>query len=176
MKHVKLYENFGNMGKSPAQVLVTGDWRGITKDGRPLPFIPPATFIFQYLPPGSPIPSGYEEMEKNPLGMNEIAEEVFTMDQNGSPLEPKDYQDWKGIKTQRGEDMRNGVLRLFIDPSINPVQLKSFLQEEADKIWTKRSDSYYYRVDYDNLEGILNTRYMRMADLPFERVIVFTKP
>lgn len=174
MKHIKLYENFGNMGKSPAQLLVTGDWEGITKDGTFLPFIPPATFIFQYLPPGSPIPSGYEGMANNPLQMNEIAD-VFLIDQEGSPLEPRDYQDWKGIKTQHAEEMRNGVLRLFIDPSINPVQLKSFLQEEADKIWTKASDSYYYRVDYDNLEDILNPYYMRtaMADRPFKRNIVF---
>ena len=91
LKHVKLFEAFSNTATiKPAQLLVSGDWTGITRDGSPIEWIAPATFIFKYLPAGSPIPSGYEDYDAY-NNIEDIAEEAFGGDQNGVNVAPKDY-------------------------------------------------------------------------------------
>ncbi len=138
MKHIKMFEAFsmGSMGSTPAQLLVSGDWIGITKDGTPLDFIAPATYIFQYLPAGTPIPSGYEREAERPYGdLESIAEEAFGGDQNGINVTPKDPIYMKNDRSELAQDRRKGVLRMFIDPSINPSDIKSYLTDEADAIF-----------------------------------------
>ena len=137
MKHVKLFENFSmEAGEGPAQLLVSGDWTGITKDGTPLDFIAPATYIFEYLPAGSPVPSGYERDAERPYSdLGSISEEAFGGDQSGINIAPKDFQYTKGDNSQYAQDTREGVRRLFIDPSIDPSDIKSYLADEADAIF-----------------------------------------
>ena len=156
MKHVKLFEAF-SMGSTPAQLLVSGDWTGITKDGSPETFIAPATFIFKYLPAGSPVPSDYEKDAQNPIDDLEfIADYALTGDQSGV-------------------NVAQGDLRLFIDPAISPSELESYLRKKCDSIWGIASDKEYYGVDSGNY-GDLDPKYLRlaMADKPFPRKVVFT--
>jgi hypothetical protein len=175
MKHIKLFESFSG---SPAQLLVSGDWSGITNDGRPDDWIAPATFFFQYLPPGSPIPTGYEYVTRDRdfyTDLELISEESFGGDQNGVNVAPKQWRDLTGKTSQQAEDLRNGVLRLFIDPSINVEELESHLREEAEEIWSAGSDEEYYDV-LDRPEDF-DPSYLKMAKMnrPFPRKIVFEK-
>jgi len=175
MKHIKLFESFAS---SPAQLLVTGDWTGITDDGRPVDWVAPSTFFFEYLPSGSPIPSGYVNAEDFTItDLEYLAEEAFGGDQNGINVAPKDYLSLVGDTSQYAEDLRNGVLRIFIDPSISVSQLESYLREEASNIWDSVSDQNYYGVlDYGETEG-LDPEYVRLAEenKPFPRKIIFKK-
>ena len=41
MKHVKLFEDFGQMGQDPALIVATGDWTGITQTGEAVDFTSP---------------------------------------------------------------------------------------------------------------------------------------
>ncbi len=177
MKHIKLFEDFSmGAGQGPAQLLVSGDWTGITKDGSPETFIAPATFIFQYLPAGSPVPSGYEEDALEPISDLEfIAEESFSGDQNGVNVAPKDFTYMKGDNSQRAQDMKQGVVRMFIDPSIEPSELESYLRKECDDLWGIASDKEYYGVDSSDY-GDLDPKYLRLAmeDKPFPRKVVFS--
>jgi hypothetical protein len=177
MKHIKLFEDFSmGAGQGPAQLLVSGDWTGITKDGSPENFIAPATFIFQYLPAGSPVPSGYEIDAKRPYSdLASISEESFGGDQNGVNVSPKDYMDMKGDRTQRAQDMKQGVVRMFIDPSIEPSELESYLKSECDRVWSTASDKEYYMVDdYDGGSFTPNYLALAMKDRPFKRKVIFT--
>ncbi len=158
MKHIKIFEDFSmGAGQGPAQLLVSGDWTGITKDGSPETFIAPATFIFQYLPAGSPVPSGYEKDAENPIDDLElIADYTLTGDQSGV-------------------NVAQGDLRLFIDPAISPSELESYLRKKCDSIWGIASDKEYYGVDSGNY-GDLDPKYLRLAmeDKPFPRKVVFS--
>ena len=154
MKHVKLFEDFSmGAGQGPAQLLVSGDWTGITKDGSPENFIAPATFIFRYLPAGSPVPSGYKGMPISDLEL--IAEQAFGADQNGVNVAQED-------------------LRLLIDPAISPSELESYLRNECDNIWGNTSDEEYYSISSLDT-GNLDPKYLRlaMADKSFPRKVVF---
>ena len=172
-----MFENFrtDSTGSGPAQLLVSGDWTGITKDGTPLDFVAPATFIFEYLPAGTPIPSGYEREAEEPIDdLEYIAEESFGGDQGGINVAPKGYPYMIGNNTQLAMDMRKGILRLFIDPTINPSDLESYLKNECHRLFMIASDKEYYMVDdYDS--DIFEPAYWRlaMADRPFRRKVVF---
>ena len=178
LNHIQMFENFGmsSMASGPAQLLVSGDWTGITKDGTPLDFVAPATFIFEYLPAGSPVPSGYEMDANRPYtDLGDISEEAFGGDQSGVNVAPKDYAYMKGDESQSAQDTRQGVLRLFIDPSINPSELESYLKDDCEKIWSIASDQEYYMVDVDEDDDLFDPRYARLAmeDKPFRRKVVF---
>jgi hypothetical protein len=177
MKHVKMFEAFsmGSMDSTPPQLLVSGDWTGITKDGTPLDDVTPATFIFEYMPAGSPVPSGYEREARDPYdNLDTIAEEAFGGDQNGINVAPKDFMDMKNDRSQRAQDVRKGVLRMFIDPSINPSELRSYLKETLDEIYSMTSDVNYFSIDPE--DDFLDPRYARLAmqDKPFKRKMIFT--
>ena len=179
LKHVKLFENFGNI--KPAQLLVSGDWTGITKDGSPIEWIAPATFIFKYLPEGSPIPSGYEDYAAY-NNIEDIAEEAFGGDQNGVNVAPKDYAYMEADNSQYATDIKEGVLRLFIDTDtegLSPEDMESYLRAEADRMWTTSSDAEYYQVDEwsDYEKANLNPEYLRLAEenQPFPRKVMFNK-
>jgi hypothetical protein len=168
-------------GGSPAQLVVMGDWMGITKDGTPETWIAPATFICKYLPPGSPIPSGYEWESAEPISdLNAISEEAFGGDQNGSSVAPKNYAYMEKDNSGAAQDMRDGILRFFIDPSLSPEDIESHLKSEADKIWTVGSDEEYYNVVSSIFQGpsdeeMYEPNYVRLAaaNKPFPRKIQF---
>ena len=173
MKHVKLFEDFSSTGQGPAQLLVSGDWTGITKDGAPETFIAPATFFVEYLPAGSPIPSGYDA--EDPItDLEYISEEAFGGDQNGVNVAPKDFVYMQDNNSQYAKEMRQGVLRLFIDPSISPSEIESYLKDECARIWSIASDKEYYMVD--NTSGSFTPNYLKLAmeDRPFRRKVMFT--
>jgi hypothetical protein len=162
MKHIELFENFemgdSSMSNSPAQLLVMGDWGGITKDGIPLEFVAPATFIVKYLPPGSEILSGDEMDAEDPYtDLEDIAEDIFTIP----------YVDF------------DKTVRYFIDPSLSPKMIESYLKSEADRIWTAASDEEYYMIlssGDPNTNKIYEPNYLRLAsmDKPFPRKVIFT--
>jgi hypothetical protein len=176
MKHIKLFEDYkSSVVSRPAQLLVTGDWKGITEDGTPLDFIAPATFNCRYLPPGSSIPSGYEKDAESPYSDLEfITEYVLTGDQSGVNVAPKDFASMKGDNSQRARDMRKGLIRLFIDPAIDPSRLELYLKRECYRIWGNISDKEYYGVDSGDY-GDLDPKYLKLAmeDKPFPRKVVF---
>ena len=182
LKHVKLFEAFSNTATiKPAQLLVSGDWTGITRDGSPIEWIAPATFIFKYLPAGSPIPSGYEDYDAY-NNIEDIAEEAFGGDQNGVNVAPKDYAYMEAENSQYATDMKEGILRLFIDTDtegLSPEDMESYLRAEADRMWTASSDADYYQVaDYgDDEKENLDPEYLRLAEenQPFPRKVMFNK-
>jgi hypothetical protein len=180
MKHVKLFEDFyfpeQGMGSGPAQLLVSGDWTGITKDGAPETFIAPATFFVEYLPAGSPIPSGYKDQSEDPIAdLEYISEEAFGGDQNGVNVAPQSPQYMKGDNSQYAQDVKQGVLRLFVDPAISPAEIESYLKSECDRIWSTASDKEYYMVDdYDGGSFTPNYLALAMKDRPFKRKVIFT--
>ena len=172
MKHIRLFEQYNNT-EAPAQLLVSGDWKGITKDGSPDGWIAPATFFFEYLPPGSPIPSGYD----HPVygidvitDLETIAEESFTGDQNGINVAPKNYLSLQGDTSQMAEDVRNGLIRMFIDPSINVGELESYLEKYHKDMAEGEPDLWDEGED-------LEPEYLRFVKegKPFPRKIVFKK-
>ena len=179
LKHVKLFENFGTT--KPAQLLVSGDWTGITRDGSPIEWIAPATFIFKYLPEGSPIPSGYEDYAAY-NNIEDIAEEAFGGDQSGVNVVPKNYAYMEGDNSQYATDTKEGVLRLFIDTDtegLSPEDMESYLRAEADRMWATSSDAEYYQVDEwsDYEKANLDPEYLRLAEenQPFPRKVMFNK-
>jgi hypothetical protein len=162
LDHIQMFEGFDplSMRPGPAQLLVSGDWTGITKGGRPLLFTTPSTFIFKYLPAGSPIPSGYETEAKEPIGdVEHIAEESFGGGQSGLNVAPKDFDHLGDDTSQFAEDVRQGVIRLFIDPSLNPSEIKSHLKNEASRIYNE--DPSYEEDDCLDILGSrnLSTKY-----------------
>jgi len=172
---IEEYLNNFSAGEGPAQLLVSGDWAGITKDGTPLDFIAPATYIFEYLPAGSPVPSGYEIDAKNPIDdLEYIIEDSFGGDQNGVNVAPKDFASIKGDNSQYAQDTRQGVLRRFIDPSIEPLELESYLKERLDEIYSITSDVDYFDVDPE--DDFFDPGYARLAreNKPFKRKMIFT--
>ena len=172
MKHIKLFESFG---EGPAQLLVSGDWTGITKDGSPETFIAPATFICKFLPAGSPIPSGYEDQANDPTSdLAFIEEEAFGGDQNGVNVAPKDFEGMDNDTSQLANDIRQGTRRIFIDPSLNPQMIESHLRDACNRTWSKASDEEYYMVSEIEPDNF-TPDYLRAAeeDRPFPRKVIF---
>ena len=160
MKHVKLFEAWDQAmsSQTPSQLLVTGDWTGIlTNPDKFAPdfagdFIAPMTYTFHYLPAGSPIPSGYEMEAKEPLNnMEDIAESVFGGDQNGAYTAPHDYTYLKKDPSDYANDIRKGIVRLFIDPSIDPADIETAMKEQCEGIYngTSNFDSDMVASDED---------------------------
>jgi len=178
MKHVKLFETFLS---TPAQLIVSGDWTGILEnpDKFAVPFdgefIAPATFICEYMPAGSPIPSGYENQADPQSDLGMISEEVFGGDQNGANVAPKDYSYMSGNNSQYVKDMREGIVRIFIDPSLNPSEIESYLKDECSRIWGAGSEEEYYSIS-EYPAGTFEPNYMKLAmsGRSFPRKVVFT--
>jgi hypothetical protein len=183
MKHVKLFEAWDQemTGQTPAQLLVTGDWTGILTNPDKFAedfagdFIAPMTYIFQYLPAGSPIPSGYEMEGEEPLdNMEDIAENIFGGDQNGAYTAPDKSIYSSKLKTQFGQDRRDGIVRLFIDPSIDPADIEVSMKEQCEQIYNgpenfdsdaaESFDSYTFEPEF--IEAA-------QSGTPFPRRVIF---
>lgn len=183
MKHVKLFEDFGQMmgSQSPAQLVITGDWDGIIKSRMGdterdfLDFIHPMTFNVEYLPAGSPVPSGYDT-EEPVQDMETIRELIFSGGQDGTPLAPKDYLYMKDDTSGQAQDMRKGILRIFVDPSIDPMKIKRFLEEEVKSFDYENFDrDEVQAIVGDGKAGDFNPAFIdaAMSDKPFPRKLVF---
>jgi hypothetical protein len=157
MKHVKLFEAWDQemTDQAPAQLLATGEWTGILNNPNPLvrsfqgTFIPPATFHVTYIAPGGDIPSGYEDVEAY-SDMEDIAEEVFGGDQNGANVAPQNYAYMEDDMSGAAEDMRKGIRRILIDPSIDPSEIAAFLSDHLREI---EDSGAYLDVDADTVSG-----------------------
>jgi len=186
MKHVKLFEAWDQeiSGQAPAQLLVMGDWTGILinpdKTAKPFEgeFTPPATFEFKYFAPGEmEIPVGYEYPAEEPIAdMETIAEEAFGGDQNGANVAPKDYVDLQGDESVSAQDSRNGIVRLFIDPNINPKELEDFLKAKCEEIWGEYNHDVDTVESYDEeAQETFDPAFIEaaMTDQPFPRRVIF---
>ena len=164
-----------NLKITPAQLLVTGDWTGITKEGSPIDFVPPSIFTFEYLPAGTPIPSGYEHFENEGyVDLYQISEEAFGGDQNGCNVSPKNYVYLQGNNSQYAEDLRQGILRIFVSPSLSLEEIKEYLIKECHEIWSISNDDDYYMVlSFDEDEFDLDYLKLAREGKSFQRKVIF---
>jgi hypothetical protein len=184
MKHVKLFEAWDQemTEQTPAQLLVTGDWTGIlTNPDKFAPgfagdFIAPMTYTFQYLPAGSPIPSGYEMEGEEPLeDMEEIAESVFGGDQNGAYTAPDKSIYTSKIETQFDQDRRDGIVRLFIDPSIDPADIETAMKDQCENVYNGEENFDGESVDANENDSEFEPAFIEAArnGTPFPRRVIF---
>ena len=146
MKHVKLFEQFTSSGSGMNPVIIAkGDWSGILLDptneniSMYASFIQPSTFTVDYLTnpkagEGPDVSYGiYDDVET-------IVDDIVAGDQNGHVLAPKDYATPSNPKgSQADMDEKNGIVRLSVDSSIDPEEIRSALEVALDTI---NSDSY----------------------------------
>jgi hypothetical protein len=185
MKHVKLFEAWDQemSGQTPAQLLVTGDWTGILTNpdkfarGFAGEFIAPMTYIFQYVPAGSPIPSGYEFINsEEPLdNMEDIAESVFGGDQSGAYTAPDKSVYTSEIETQFGQDRRDGIVRLFIDPSIDPADIETAMKDQCENIYNGEENWDSDSIDATEDPSLFEPAFLEAAQsgTPFPRRVIF---
>jgi hypothetical protein len=146
MKHVKLFEQFTSSGSGMNPVIIAkGDWSGILLDptneniSMYASFVQPSTFTVDYItnPKTGEGPEVsydiYDDVET-------IVDMIISGDQNGHVLAPKDYATPSNPKGSQGDmDEKTGIVRMEVDPSIDPEEIRSALQEGVDTINT---DSY----------------------------------
>lgn len=184
MKHIKLFESFTSemSAETPAQLAVTGDWTGIlTNPDKFAPdfageFIAPMTYTFRYLPAGSPIPSGYEREAEEPLdNMEDIAESVFGGDQNGAYTVPHDYVYLKKDMSDYANDIRQGIVRLFIDPSIDPADVENAMKEQCENIYNGASNFDSEMINDTEDKFTFEPAFVEAAlsGTPFPRRVIF---
>ena len=147
MKHIKLFESFTTSGSGMNPVLISkGDWSEILLDptneniSLNALFIHPSTFIVDYITNPKPgeaqndIGYTYDDVEN-------IVENIVGGDQNGHVLAPKNYATPSYTKGSQGDmDEKNGIVRMNVDPSIDPEEIKSALQVALDSINDSPSD------------------------------------
>ena len=147
-KHIKLFEQFTTSGSGSGMdpvIIAKGDWSGILLDPTNenislyASFIQPSTFTVDYLtnPKAGEAPDVsydiYDDVET-------IVDEIISGDQGGHVLAPKDLKYPSHPKGTQGDmDEKNGIQRMVIDPSIDPEEIRSALQEGVDII---NSDPY----------------------------------
>jgi hypothetical protein len=184
MKHVKLFEAWDQemSGQTPAQLLVTGDWTGILtnpdkfEQGFAGEFIAPMTYIFQYVPAGSPIPEGYEMEGEEPIdNMEDIADSVFGGDQNGAYTAPDKSIYTSQIETQFGQDRRDGIVRLFIDPSIDPADIETAMKEYCENVYNGEENFDGEMIDGTEDASEFEPAFLEAAQsgTPFPRRVIF---
>ena len=158
MKHVKLFEQFTSSGSGMNPVIIAkGDWSGILLDptneniSMHGSFIHPSTFTVDYItnPKTGEGPEVsydiYDDVET-------IVDEIISGDQNGHVLTPKDYATPSHSKgSQADMDEKNGIKRMEVDPSIDPEEIRSALQEGVDNI-----NMNAYDHDSDTAEEIVS--------------------
>jgi hypothetical protein len=184
MKHVKLFEAWDQemTGQTPAQLLVTGDWAGIlTNPDKFSPdfigeFIIPATYIFEYLPAGSPIPAGYEDEAEEPIDdIEAIGDAAFGGDQNGVYVVPGDYSKMYVEGSPEIADKAAGIVRLFIDPSLDPEEIKESMEAMCEAFYSGVSSSELGESIEDHDPSSFEPEFFQAAenDEPFPRKVIF---
>jgi hypothetical protein len=117
MKHIKLFEDFGQMGQGPALIVATGDWTGITQTGEAVDFTSPAVVNVTYYENPTP-----EQMSQVTYGDDSIWDpddavyEIMGGDQGGTNL----YKD-----NQEG-------LAILVDRSKGPEEIEREMQDIID--------------------------------------------
>lgn len=100
MKHIKLFESFGQMEQGPALIVATGDWTGITQTGEAVDFTVPAVVNVTYYINPTPeqisqatkeFPSGYP-LEETIFSPDDAAYEIIGGDQGGTNLYKDDQE------------------------------------------------------------------------------------
>ena len=124
MKHVKLFEDFGQMGQGPALIVATGDWTGITQDGEGVDFTAPAVVNVTYYT--NPTPEQISEVQNmygqtmygqtEPWSPDDAAYEIMSGDQGGTNL----YKD-----NQEG-------LAILVDRTKGPEEIERIIQNIID--------------------------------------------
>ena len=116
MKHIKLFEDFGQMGQGPALIVATGDWTGITKTGEAVDFTVPAVVNVTYYTNPTP-----EQMSQITYGQEEVfspedaVAEIIGGDQGGTNLY-KDNQEGVAIlvdKSQSPKEIKREIQRII---------------------------------------------------------------
>lgn len=127
MKHVKLFESFDRGRNSMSEVSLIearGDWSGITKNGKPDPFILPSAIDILYYPNPTPdqIKTAFDQTTLSPSQFDfflsnvngtagEVTDNIIQSDQNGSYI----YQD--------------NPLYLLVSSDVSPREIKSDLED-----------------------------------------------
>jgi hypothetical protein len=114
MKHVKLFEDFGQMGQGPALIVATGDWVGITQTGEAVDFTAPAVVNVTYYE--NPTPEQISENGPDIWSPEEAVYEIMSGDQGGTNL----FKD-----NQEG-------LAILVDRSKGPEEIEREIQEIID--------------------------------------------
>jgi hypothetical protein len=136
MKHVKLFESFRGERNSMSEVSlieVSGDWSGITKNGKPDPFILPSSVNIRYYPNPTPdqIKTAFDQSTLSPSQFDfflsnvsrtaeEVTDNIMQTDQSGSYI----YQD--------------NPLYLLVSSDVSPREIKNGLED--------------FLVDYESIE------------------------
>jgi|GEM_PF-7130687 len=117
MKHIKLFENFVQMGENPALIVAKGDWTGITQTGEGVDFTAPAVVnVTYYTNPTPEQISQAKDANLEPYSPEDAAYEIMSGDQGGSNL----YKD-----NQEG-------LAILVDRSKGPEEIERIIQGIID--------------------------------------------
>ena len=126
MKHIKLFENFSQIGQDPALIVATGDWTGITQTGEAVDFTTPMVINVTYY--ANPTPEQISQVqnihqqffydEADIWSPEDAVTEIMSGDQGGTNL----FKD-----NQEG-------LTILIDKSEGPEEIERKIQETLDII------------------------------------------
>lgn len=120
MKHIKLFESFGQMGENPALIVAEGDWTGITQTGEAVDFtalmVVDVTYYTNPTPEQISQIQDYVGFDMEPLSPDDAAYEIMSGDQGGTNL----YKD-----NQEG-------LAFLVDKSKGPEEIEKEIQNIID--------------------------------------------
>ena len=114
MKHVKLFEAFGNQASNPV-ITATGDWSRLVMGGTPMEWVHPDTLVVTYHTNPTPV-MAKEASKYGTINPDESVDEIVGGDQNGGNI------------TQRG-----GMVKFLADPSYNPEDYENELKIMIDQ-------------------------------------------
>jgi hypothetical protein len=153
MKHVKLFEAWsdetdqqGSENTNLALLVARGDWSKILIDPSRenvdlnASWIPPSTYIVTYYANPNP-----DELEDYASDLEEAIGDIFGGDQSGGNLSPKFLQMHNDPKypVDQKMDEQEGILRIIIDGSLDPMEIKSGILDYISKMdseWTNETD------------------------------------
>jgi hypothetical protein len=115
MKHIKLFEAFGQMGQGPALIVAKGDWTGITKTGEAEQWTVPKVIDVEYYE--NPTPEQISQIQDASIFTpEEAAAEIIGGDQGGNNL---------------SKDNQEG-LAFLVDRSKGPEEIERMIQDMID--------------------------------------------
>jgi hypothetical protein len=177
-KHIKLFEQFTTSGSGSGMdpvIIAKGDWSRILLDptneniSMYASFVQPSTFTVDYLtnPKAGEAPDvtyvTYDDVET-------IVDDIVAGDQNGHVLAPKDYVRPSHSKgSQADMDEKNGIVRLSVDPSIDPEEIRSALEVALNTInedgWDQEGDMAEDIVSDSRASSIYTPEYIRHCQM-----------